>query len=217
MRFCLYGLIVALGWVPTSAVAITIVIDYRYDTNSFFDPATADGATARATLEAAASFFSDSIIDSLDAIPYTDPNTPGGQNTPVWRQVFTNPGTGQNGYTVSSAANVGQDGLTASQGAANEFRDIQVPANQFLIYAGGTNLSSIGEGGTGVGTFGSASFNDNILQRGKPSGEYAAWGGAVSFTIVAQSIGTWITHSRSTRERPTSIPWHFTKLAMCWD
>ncbi len=182
MRFCLYGLIVALGLAPASAVAITINIDYRYDdTNNFFDPATADGAAARATIEAAASFFSDSIIDSLDAIPFTDPNTPGGQNTPVWRQVFTHPGTGQNGYAVSSAASSEQDGLTDSQGAANEFRDIQISANEFLIYAGGTSLGSIGQGGTGVGTFGSGPFNENITQRGKPSTEYSAWGGSIAF------------------------------------
>ncbi len=187
MNLCLRAVLLALTLaafslgVSSRVVAINVVIDYRYDVNNFFSPATSDGVAARASLEAAASFFSDAISDSLSAIAYTDPNTPGGQNTPVWRQVITHPGTGQSGYAISSAANSAQDGLTSSQGSADEFRDIQIPADQFLLYAGGSSLSTVGQGGTGVGFFGSSSFNSNIGQRGKPTGEYSTWGGYVTF------------------------------------
>ena len=166
---------------PRSAPAINVEIDYRYDYNHFFDEGTPNGLTARATLEAAATFFSNIITDTLSSIPYTDPFTPSPQNTNVWRQLIMNPGTGESNYAISSAANALEDGLTPTQGAADEFRDIQIPQNEFLIYAGGTSLTSAGIGGTGVAYFGTLAFNDAIDRRGKPSGEYAAWGGYVSF------------------------------------
>ena len=165
------------------ALAINVEIDYRYDTGGFFNPLTTNGMAGRATLSAAANFFSTLITDTLNAIPYTNPLTPGGDNTPVWRQVITHPGTGQVGYSISSAANAAEDGL----GPADEYDDIRIPNNQFLIYAGGTNLPQVGIGGTGVGYYGTQSFNDTISQRGKPSNEYSSWGGYVSFDSVGSA------------------------------
>ena len=158
---CLYMADVAHG-------AIFLNLDYRYDTNDFFGPGNADGADARATLEAAADVFEALLApDSLDAIPFTDPGTPGNQNTPVWRQVITHPGTAAPNYAISSAANASEDGLTDTpQGTAHEFRDIQVPANTLTVYAGGSPIGTSGLGGTGVGFFGLPSFNDSIDRRG---------------------------------------------------
>ena len=166
------------------ADAIQIVVDYRYDTQNFFNVSTTNGPKARATVEAAANWLSTIIDDTLSAIPFTDPNPPAPQFFPVWRQVFQHPGTGQSSYAVSSAANASVDGLTVVHGSppANEFRDIQIPANQLLVYVGGSSLSSaLGQSSTGFGSYGSDSFNANVAQRGKPTSEYASWGGSVTF------------------------------------
>ena len=179
---------------PTAAIEVkikfwhdrhTAINDPQYDATRFFDPTTANGALARATIEAAAQFYSNLIDDTLAAIPHYDPLTPGTQNTPVWRQVITNPTTGQNNYAISSAANASEDGLTSIQGTAHEFTTsspgISIPANEFWIYVGASNIGTSGLGGTGVGFFGSQSFNDLIDQRGKPAGEYSTWGGYTIF------------------------------------
>jgi hypothetical protein len=162
--------------------ATTVQIDYRYDLG-FFNPSTPNGIAARAAVNAAAAFFSNIIDDTLSAIPTQPPTTPDPQNTPVWRQIIRHPGTGELNYAISSAANAGQDGLTTDQGyeAADEFRDIQIPANQILIYAGGSSINTAGEGGTGVAYFGTTTFGDLISRRGKPTAEYSTWGGYVTF------------------------------------
>ena len=180
MRRLAVGL-VALSLMTSSAShATTIVMDYRYDTAGFFNPATTNGLAARTSLNAAASFFSGILDDTLNAIPFQDPNTPVA-NTPVWRQVIRHPGSGELNYSISSAANSGEDGLTASADEADEFRDIQIGVNQILIYAGATSITSAGEGGTGFNSFGSPSFNSLIAQRGKTTDKYATWGGYVTF------------------------------------
>jgi hypothetical protein len=168
-----------------SALAINIVVDYRYDTSGFFNAATPNGQKARQTVEHAAAFFSNLITDSLLAIPFQSPNPPNG-NWPVWRQVITHPGTGQAGYAISSAANSAVDGLTSSQGAANEFRDIQVPASEWRVYVGSTSLGGdSGLGGTGYSSYGDPPFNELVAKRGKGPGEYSAWGGYAIFDSVA--------------------------------
>ena len=175
------ALLLALG-LGLRVHAIDLVVDYRYDTLGFFNPATVNGQKGRATVEAAASFFSNLITDTLDAIPFTDPTTPGASNTPVWRQSIQFPATGQNPYRISSAANPAQDGLTAANGAADEYRDVQIAANEFLVYVGGGPLAgAAGLGGTGVEYFGLSNFNNTINYRGKPSNEYSTWGGYAVF------------------------------------
>ncbi len=155
--------------------ALNVTIDYRYDVNGFFDPGTVNGAAARATVNAAAQFFSNLINDTLSAIPQ-----PSGGN--VWRQVFTNPATGQS-YSVSSASSAASDAMVAhGSQPADEYRDISISSNQFLIYVGGGSLSSAGlGGGGGFGSFGTPTFNDQIAHRGKPTTEYSNWGGSVAF------------------------------------
>lgn len=155
------------------ASATTVTIDYRYDTNGFFSTATLNGQKARLAVNAAADFFSQIISDSLSAI-----SVPPAGN--IWRQVITHPGTGESNYTISSASNFAQESSTGWT-PAHEYRNISVPSNQLIIYAGATNLSSLGIGGTGYASYGTSSFNSNIAQRGKPSSEYSTWGGFVSF------------------------------------
>lgn len=153
--------------------ATTLLVDYRFDTQGFFNPATSNGAQARATVDAAAAFFSTIINDSLSGI-----SPPTGSN--IWRQIITHPGTGQTNFTISSAASFAQESATGWT-PANEYRNISVASNQILIYAGATDLTSLGIGGTAFASYGTSGFNDNIARRGKPTSEYAAWGGHVSF------------------------------------
>jgi hypothetical protein len=85
--------IIAAGFVAISASvapALTIQLNYTYDTANFFTPAEPQ---RRAALEAAASFFERILVDSLSAI------TPGGSNS--WSVNFTHPGTG-NSQSVSN-------------------------------------------------------------------------------------------------------------------
>jgi len=180
-RHALRSLTVGLALVAMlrPAGAITVVMDYRYDLG-FFSMSTTNGQAARATVNAAASYFSTLISDTLSSIPFTNPLT-GSDKAPVWRQVITHPGTGQANYSISSAANAAEDGLAASLGPASEYDDIRVPANELRVYAGGSDMSQLAIGGTGVSAFGTQAFRDTILQRGKPSNEYATWGGYVSF------------------------------------
>lgn len=155
------------------ASATTVTIDYRYDTNGFFSTSTANGQKARAAVNAAADFFSQIISDSLSGI-----SVPPAGN--IWRQIITHPGTGESNYTISSASSFAQESATGWT-PANEYRNISVPSNQIVIYAGATNLGSLGIGGTGYASYGTSSFNSNVAQRGKPSSEYSTWGGYVSF------------------------------------
>ena len=154
----------------------TIVIDYSLDTNNFFDTGSPDGVASRAAIEAAAVYFSTNLTDDLDAII-----APGdGQNT--WTPRVTHPGTGQ---TVS---------LT---------EDMVVPQGQVIVYAGGRNISSLGQGGPGgrswtaSGDIAGMAWIDLLYSRGEGGGtrddvdnptpsqetanEFAPWGGAVTF------------------------------------
>lgn len=176
------------------AVAIDVVLDFRYDTiakggSDFFGDGNPDGqgSVARETLQATADFYSSLITDQLNAISFINPTTPGPDNTPVWRQVITHPGTGQLNYAISSAGSPIQDGLSVTQGIADEFRNLQVPADTYLIYVGATNIDTVGIGGTGVGFFGTSEFNDSIDFRGKPEGEFSTWGGY----LVVDSDASW--------------------------
>ncbi|QDU34340.1 hypothetical protein KS4_24080 [Poriferisphaera corsica] len=159
------GLCIAASVAMTqSATAnIDIVFDYTYDANGFFNTGStfadgSNGATRRARLEEAATYFEMYFEDSLDAI------VPGGGNT--WSQSFSNPATG--GSTLIDNPAVGQD--------------------QIVIYAGGRNMSALGRGGPGGwGGTGNASWFDTIGQRGQAETtgasavDFAPWGGSLTF------------------------------------
>ncbi len=62
----------ALCLVARPAAAITLQVDYTYDTTNFFGGGNPQGATAgmqaKAALESAATYFSNILIDSFSAI-----------------------------------------------------------------------------------------------------------------------------------------------------
>jgi hypothetical protein len=166
------------------AAAITLQIDYTYDTSSFFG-----AGNPKASIEAAASYFSSILTDSFSAIQVPAPvqsSMFGGVASWRWQEVFSNPTTG---------ADVAVDNPS-------------VPANRYVIYAGGSNLtgSTAGIGAVGgftenrdIGGTGQFSqseinqitavddaFESSITTRGQASG-FAAWGGAVSFDNSART------------------------------
>jgi len=169
-----------------------IVIDYKYDTNNFFDT-----DQKKAALEAAAVRWSNIINSPLTAVG------PGGTatGTPAgWRIGFSHPGTGLD-FELSTAANSASDPIiTAGGKAAGEYGFGGLAANQWILYAGGRNLSSAGVGGTGTGINFTSTFDDlqGPMHRGvfsnTPANSVAdlpAWGGSISF------------------DNSGAIPWHF--------
>lgn len=137
--------------------ALTIQIDYTYDTNHFFD--TQD---KKDLLQSAADIFSARITDDLLAI---DPH---GSST--WNAVFTNPATG----TQTSV------------------RNLFVPADTIVVYAGGRDLSqdTLGVGGPGGYSGVPNSFVATVDQRGQVGAaasrptDFGPWGGSITFDTV---------------------------------
>src|SRR6476646_6581827 len=94
------GLYIALCTAAQPAAAINVQIDYTYDTTNFFGAGNpqgaAAGAQAKAALEAAASFYSTILTDSLSAIqtpPQFHSSQFNGQVTWQWTENFNNPTT----------------------------------------------------------------------------------------------------------------------------
>lgn len=112
-------------------------------------------AAKRSALTLAGNVLSSHLGDTLDAI------VPSGNNT--WSANFTHPGTG-NSTTKTN---------------------LTIPANQYLIYAGGRDLGgSLGRGGWGgFGWSGSSSWGDTVTYRGEAQNgtDFARWGGTLSF------------------------------------
>src|SRR3954469_13798530 len=173
------------------ASAITLQVDYTYDTSNFFGIGNPQGAAAgvqaKSTLEAAASYFSSILTDSFSAIQTPGPlfsSVSDGRIVWSWQGSFANPTTGA---TMSVA-------------------DPPLPANRYVIYAGGSDLAGsiagIGAvGGVGkskdvIGTnlFTQAEINqanstataffNTVDTRGQSSG-FVSWGGVVSFDNTA--------------------------------
>ncbi len=193
-------LAIALGCaLAGSAHAITIDIDYSYDSPSlggsnFFGSGNPQGATggsqARAALDAAASYFTGILNDTFSAItvPAPYPSTFQGSTGEVrwfFEQRFQHP---------SGTVEVAIPNPTIP--------DPSVPANTYIIYAGAKslagNVAGIGAVGgqfRGNDIIGSNEFTQqdiNIIEqtsdnffnavdtRGEPSG-FSRWGGTISF------------------------------------
>jgi len=171
---------VLLLCLPASqAGAIDIVVDYTYDTNNFFST-----QESRDAMQAVADRFSTIITSNLAAVG------PGGTGTGTssgWRIGFTHPGTGAS-WQVSTSANAGADPLAGS-GAADTYGFSGLNADEWILYAGGRNLTSAGVGGTGTGLNYTTTFDDPngphhrglIPVTGNSVGDLPTWGGSISF------------------------------------
>jgi hypothetical protein len=172
---------VALCLAVQPAAAITIQLDYSYDTSNFFGSGNPSGAQAKAALEAAASYYSTILTDSFSIIqtPATLHSSQfNGVWTWHWSENFKNP-------------------TTNSDVVVN---DPTVAANQYVIYVGARSLDVgiAGFGGPGGSNFSStptgqfspaegnqgnattATFQNQVQLRGQASG-FARWGGTISF------------------------------------
>lgn len=188
---------IVLAWslaaLAQPAAAITVQIDYTYDTNNFFGAGNPQGATggaqAKAALESAATYFSNILADTFSAIQTPPPMQSAVSDGKIvwsWSETFRDPSTGLDAERV----------------------DPTVPANKFVIYAGARSLTdaTAGIGGPGgysyvprtvVGTnsFTQAqldqepiitkNFTDAITTRGQVSG-FSRWGGTIAFDSSAR-------------------------------
>jgi hypothetical protein len=186
-------LLVAIVALAAPASAVTVKIDYTYDTNNFFGAGNPQGATAgmqaKAALESAAGFFTNILNDTLSSIqtpPTFHSSVSNGQISWAWTMKFDHSATG----------------------ALLEIADSTVPANEYLVFAGARSLSgtTAGVGGPGGYSWGNnpsggfsqqeinqieaieAAFADAVERRGEPSG-FARWGGAITFDRDAST--TW--------------------------
>jgi hypothetical protein len=173
----------------SSAAAINVVVDYAYDSSSFFPPA----SQARATIDAVASYYSTILNDTFSAIstppPFTSSlplNQDPGTVTWQWTMMFDNPsGSGQ--VTIT---------------------DPTVSADEYRLFVGAKSLpgTTLGQGGPGGGSRSSLpddgfftsdeiaqlnaitnDFFSDIDTRGESSG-FGRWGGAVTFDNDAATV-----------------------------
>lgn len=181
--------LVALLLATAVAPAANVVLDYTYASGSFFSTGTANGLKARATVQAAADYFTTILTDSLPQV--SRPNdyistAPGG--TPVstswnWEARFDNPSTG----SLVSIANA------------------VIPADQYRIYVGARSLggATLGIGGPGGYYIPpinysyyttsqlnemqaiTADFVELLSNRNQGAGNFGRWGGSLTFNTTS--------------------------------
>jgi hypothetical protein len=184
-RSCIAWLaIVAVLLTTSRAGAVSMVVDYTYDTANFFNPSTTNGAAARATLEAVASFYSSILTDTLSPVqtpPDFHSSQFNGSASWDWSATFPNPATG----------------------VQVELHNLSIAADEYRIYAGARDLAGNTLGVGGPGGFGwsytptggftqgeinqmnatTDAFQAQVEHRGEASG-FATWGGAITFDNV---------------------------------
>lgn len=145
----------ALTICSTKSEALTIVIDYTYDTNGFFNTGSADGLAARARIESAAGSLSGWLADSWGAINI-------GTSGNTWTAQFFDPSS----TTIISRVN-----------------DLSIANNTFLVFVGAYNLGTnvLGSGGPGgYNVSGTQSYFNSVVTRGDTTG-FVNWGGSLAF------------------------------------
>ncbi len=166
------------GWCLT-VPAITIVPDYTYDTNDFFDTPLKKDA-----LQAAADRFSTIITSSLLAVSPSD-------SEPGWRIGVSHPGTGES-INISTATSAGSDPLVNPGGAppADVYGFGGLATDTWILYSGGRPLGTAGIGGTRTGINFTTVLDDleGPMHRGlipnTPSNtvsDLPVWGGSIAF------------------------------------
>jgi hypothetical protein len=180
MRFLQGYLIMSLAlavcaYVPP-AQAVTVQLDYTYDTG-FFAP----GTPARATLVAAAKFYSSVLDDTLAAIPIGPRSFSGSAGTIDWDWTLNvaHPG-GQGTLSLSNA--------TVAENAIMLYAASQTFADNTLA-VGSTGTASVNTSGPPVSKFNlnerveilalDSDVDSTILHRGEHSG-FVTWGGSIS-------------------------------------
>ena len=136
----------------SSASAVTITVDYTYDTNNFFDT-----AAKQAAMQRAADRWSSVLADGqLGTAEINDSND--------GRIAFFHPGTGQQNFQISGASSASSDSLSsAGAGDADVYQSINFASDTWLLYAGGRDL------GTSMCSFGGLVLVVSILTIEKPT------------------------------------------------
>jgi matrixin len=161
MRWKLRALAAVLVLLVAANSKAEVIVNFDYSTDTGFFSM---GSTARATLEAAGSFFESILADDLQEI------NPVGINT--WTATFTNPSTG----------------------SGDSRTDIIVPADTLTIFVGARDLggSTLGKAGPGgFSSFGTTVWNDTVRGRGEGDGtessvrgpaayDFGPWGGSLA-------------------------------------
>lgn len=165
-----------LAWVPLEGIEIKV--DYRYDSQGFFD-----NPAAKLVIEAAAARWSRIVNQNLLPVDMKDEELVDG------RFEIIHPGTGEN-YVLSAAASKTSDFyVSAGQPAADEYLGgFSLDENEWVLYAGGRNLDGAGRGAPIGGARNLASvYADprSFLNRGFNLGvaSLTVIGGTVSFDL----------------------------------
>ena len=167
---------IILAWLPLEGIEIKV--DYRYDSQGFFD-----NPAAKLVIEAAAARWSRIVNQNLLPVDMKDEELVDG------RFEIIHPGTGEN-YVLSAAASKTSDFyVTAGQPAADEYLGgFSLDDNEWVLYVGGRNLDGAGRGAPIGGARNLASvYADprSFLNRGFNLGvaSLTMIGGTVSFDL----------------------------------
>lgn len=186
-------------WGANYQAGVHIQFDYSLDTNGFFnDPA------RRVLLQSAADALTSRLQDTLTEIASPQP-IPGTSFTNTWTAQLSNPATG----------------------ATTSIKDLFVPRDTIIVYAGGRDLpgSTLGVGGPGgFSGSGTQAFLDNVRARGQgtrtasgATGALAAtptdvgpWGGSITFDTVGTNwfFGATLAGIRSNQSDFLSVATH---------
>ncbi|MDR5171796.1 PEP-CTERM sorting domain-containing protein [Methylobacillus flagellatus] len=156
------ALFAGLALVSSSAHALDIIFDYRFDRNGWFSTDSDAGLMRRDVLQQAASVFS-GLADNLSAIQ------PGAGDS--WSVRFQHP-----------SWNSWIENVTVT--------DLLVPENSLLIFVGASSFNGSVLGAAGSGTVraqGSQDFLDAVAVRGQEgaldeiAADFGPWGGSIWF------------------------------------
>jgi hypothetical protein len=160
---------------------VTVTVNFDQYGASFFNPDTTQGSQARATLNAAATFYSNILNDTLAAIVTPSPFTgSAGTLTWSWDMVMNHPSA--SGSATLSNQTIATDEFRIYAGAENH--------SGTTAAIGGPGGASFRRSGPHPNSFTSSEQNQisaieslffpAVENRGEAAGTFAAWGGTIS-------------------------------------
>lgn len=170
-----------LGLLCLPLKALNITVDYRFDTNGFFD-----SPEAKAAMEAAAARWSRVIDQTLLPVNIQD------DNRKDRRFKLIHPETGEN-YEMSAAASAKTDLIVMFGGAAQAdeyLNGFTLEKDEWILYVGARPLVEAARGGpvaAGVNTTDAFANPNSFINRGFNSGQdsLTVLGGTISFSLDA--------------------------------
>jgi Matrixin len=184
LRQLCFGFVAAavlLSAAPTRAV--TVKIDYNYDTNNFFGAGnpqgTVAGMQAKAAIESAAGFFTNILNDTLDRIEapvYTSPRVTFKWH---WTMGFNHPSLDSTATRTDEI--IAADEFRIYAGARNHAGStLAIGSPGQVVSWGREDMGNPNSEDTAQRTIIQNAFHTTLNTRGEISG-FAAWGGSISF------------------------------------